>query len=274
MSIDIPIGADLTGKVAIVTGGGALDDGIGNGRAAAILMARAGASVVVVDQKKELAERTVEMISQLAGNAVALEADVTQPEDCASVIKGALDEYGRLDVLDNNVGIGSRGTVVDETLETWRRVMQVNVDSMFLMSKYALPAMIESGGGGAIVNVSSISAILPRGLTTYSTSKGAVIALTKAMAVDHGADNIRVNCVLPGPVYTPMVYTRGMSDELRENRRNANLLPKEGSGWDVGHAVLYLASPMADYVTGHSLVVDGGTTLKGPERDTQPQLTG
>jgi NAD(P)-dependent dehydrogenase (short-subunit alcohol dehydrogenase family) len=146
--------------------------------------------------------------------------------------------------------------------------MRINVDSMFLMSKYAVPAMIESGDGGAIVNVSSISALRPRGLTAYSTSKGAVIALTRAMAVDHGKDNIRVNCVLPGPMYTPMVYGGGMTEAARANRRRAAVLPLEGNGWDVGGAVLFLSSELARFVTGQALVVDGGVTLRGPERDT------
>ena len=123
---------------------------------------------------------------------------------------------GRLDCLDNNVGIGSMGSVVDETEENWARVMHVNVDSMFLTCKHAIPAMIRSGDGGAIVNISSISALRPRGLTAYSVSKGAVIALTQAMAVDHGPDGIRANCVFPGPVYTPMVYAKGMTDQARD----------------------------------------------------------
>jgi NAD(P)-dependent dehydrogenase (short-subunit alcohol dehydrogenase family) len=146
--------------------------------------------------------------------------------------------------------------------------MQINVSTMFLMSKYAIPA-IKDSGGGSIVNVSSISAIRPRGLTAYSASKGAVISLSKAMAVDHATDGIRVNCVLPGPVFTPLVYGRGMSDTAREIRRQSSLLQIEGTGWDVGNAVLYLVSDMARYVTGQSLVVDGGVTLKGPDRDTQ-----
>jgi len=265
----MPPGPDLTGKVAIVTGGGALDDGIGNGRAAALLLARAGARVAVVDRKRELAEHTVAMIDSAGGIGIALGGNVTEERHCEGIVHAVMDAWGRLDVLDNNVGVGSRGSVVDETLDNWRRVMQVNVDSMFLMSKYAIPAMTTSGEGGAIVNVSSISAIRPRGLTAYSTSKGAVISLTMAMAVDHGPDNIRVNCVLPGPVYTPMVYGRGMSERARAARRNANLLPIEGNGWDIGQAVLYLCSPMARYVTGQALVVDGGVTLRGPERDTQ-----
>ncbi len=182
------------------------------------------------------------------------------------MVEAALDRFGRLDLLDNNVGIGSRGTVLDETEENWRHVMQVNVDTMFLAAKHAIPAM-KRAGGGAIVNVSSISALRPRGLTVYSVSKGAVIALTRAMAVDHGPDGIRVNCVAPGPVYTPMVYQKGMSAAARDQRRKASVLGIEGTGWDIGHAVRFLLSDLARYVTGHVLVVDGGATLRGPERD-------
>ncbi|TMQ28373.1 MAG: glucose 1-dehydrogenase [Candidatus Rokuibacteriota bacterium] len=268
MALSVPDSWGLAGKVAIVTGGGAAGDGIGNGRAAAILLAKAGARVVVVDRDKALAGRTVEMIREVEGEAIALEADVTQARDCAAMVQAALDTFGRLDLLDNNVGIGSRGSVVDEPEETWRRVMQVNVESMFLAAKHAIPAM-RRAGGGAIVNVSSISALRPRGLTTYSVSKGAVIALTQAMAVDHGPESIRVNCVAPGPVYTPMVYQRGMSATVRDRRRNASLLKIEGTGWDIGHAVRYLLSDYARYITGHVLVVDGGTTVTAPERDSQ-----
>ena len=269
MAMDVPDSWGLEGKVAVISGGGAAGDGIGNGRAAAILMAKAGARVVVVDRDKALAQRTVEMIKEAKGaEAIALDADVTQARECARMVQAALDTYGRLDYLDNNVGIGSRGSVVDEPEENWRRVMQVNVETMFLTAKHAIPAM-KRHGGGAIVNVSSISALRPRGLTTYSVSKGAVIALTQAMAVDHGRDGIRVNCVAPGPVYTPMVYARGMSDTARERRKNASLLKVEGTGWDIGHAVRFLMSDYARYITGHVLVVDGGTTVTAPERDSQ-----
>jgi len=267
VTLEIPDDLGLVGKVAIVTGGGAAGDGIGNGRGACILLARAGARVVVVDREKALAQRTVAMIEEAGGQGVAVEADVTRAADCAAVVQTALDRFGRLDLLDNNVGIGSRGTVLDETEENWRRVMQVNVDSMFLMAKHAIPAMRRQGGG-AIVNVSSISALRPRGLTAYTVSKGAVIALTRAMAVDHGREGIRVNCVAPGPVYTPMVYQRGMSANARDKRRQASALGIEGTGWDIGHAVRFLLSDHARYITGHVLVVDGGTTLSAPERDS------
>jgi NAD(P)-dependent dehydrogenase (short-subunit alcohol dehydrogenase family) len=259
---------ELEGKVAIVTGGGAAGEGIGNGRAAAILLARAGAAVLVVDRKLELAEQTLKMIQKEGGRAAAMAADVTKAGDCEGMVAEALDRFGRLDILDNNVGVGSAGSVVEETEDRWNRVMTINVNSMFLSSKYAIPAMTESGDGGAIVNVSSISALRPRGLTAYSTSKGAVITLTQAMAIDHAGEGVRVNCVAPGPVYTPMVYSRGMSEEARERRRLASPLGIEGSGWDIGYAVAFLASPRARYITGQVLVVDGGVTLASPPRGT------
>src|SRR6476661_3347947 len=194
--------AGLAGKVAIVSGGGAAGDGIGNGRAAAILLARAGTKVVVSDLDKRLAQRTVE--------------------------------------------------------------------TMFLLSKHAIPAMIKTAKGGAIVNISSISALRPRGLTTYTASKAAVIGLTQAMAVDHGKDHIRVNCICPGPMYTPMVNRgNGMTEANRAQRAQASVLKIEGTGWDIGQGVRFLMSAHARYITGQVLVVDGGVTLQGPERDSQ-----
>ena len=263
--------AGLAGKVAIVSGGGAAGDGIGNGRAAAILLARAGAKVMVADRELGLAQRTVEMVETEGGTAAALDCDVTSEADCRRLVEATTERWGRLDFLDNNVGIGSRGSVVDEKPEAYRRVMQINVESMFLLSKYAIPAMIGTAKGGAIVNISSISALRPRGLTTYTVSKAAVIGLTQAMAVDHGRDNIRVNCICPGPLYTPMVYARGMSEAARSQRTRASLLNTEGTGWDVGHAVKFLLSDYARYITGQVLVVDGGVTLQGPERDSRDQ---
>ena len=259
----------LAGKVAIIAGGGAAGDGIGNGRAAAILLARAGTQLMVVDRDLSLAERTVAMILKEGGTAAAQAADLTQEQHCRAMVEACVARFGRLDFLDNNVGIGSRGSVVEETPESWRRIMQVNVEAMFLTSKHAIPAMVATAGKGAIVNISSISALRPRGLTAYSASKGAVIALTRAMAVDHAAEGIRVNCVAPGPMFTPMVYGAGMSAAAREQRRNASALGLEGTGWDIGHAVRFLLSDHARYITGQTLVVDGGTTLRAPDRDSQ-----
>jgi len=258
----------LFGKVAIVSGGGARGEGIGNGRAAAILLARSGTKVIVADRELARAEQTVATIADEGGSAAAVAFDATDEGDCMRLVETTLSRFGRLDFLDNNIGIGSRGSVVVETAAEFRRVMEVNVESMFLLSKYAVPAMIESAQGGAIVNIASISALRPRGLTAYTTSKAAVIGLTRAMAVDHGQDNIRVNCICPGPIYTPMAVGRGMSDAAREQRKSASLLNVEGTGWDIGHAVRFFFSNHARFITGQVLVVDGGVTLKSPERAT------
>ena len=255
----------LAGKVAIVTGAGSRAAGIGNGRAAAILFAREGARVLVVDRSRAAAEATLKMILGEGGEAAVFDADVTRSDDCAAMVDDAVRRWGRLDILDNNVGIGGRGTVVEVSEEDWERVMRVNVTGMMLASKHAIPVLAR-GGGGAIVNISSISALRPRGLTPYSVSKGAVIALTRAMAIDHAQQGIRVNCVAPGPVYTPMVYADGMSEELRERRRCASPLGIEGTGWDVGYAALFLVSDEARYITGVVLPVDGGVTIASPSR--------
>ena len=197
----------LEGKGAIVTGGGSEGEGIGNGRAAAILLARAGARVFVVDRFLGLAQNTAEMIIAEGGEAIAHEADLAVEEQCRGVVETAVAQFGRLDVLDNNVGVSSKGTVIDESQEDWAKVMRINVESVFLTSKYAVPAMIESGDGGAIVNIASTAAIRPRGMTAYSTSKGAMMSLTRAMAVDHGADGVRVNCVSSPAPFTRQGYS-------------------------------------------------------------------
>jgi len=229
------------------------------------VFAREGARVLCVDQSKDAAEATRAMIVGEGGEAAVFAADVTRSGDCRAMVEEAVRRWGRLDILDNNVGIGGRATVVEVEEGDWDHMMRVNVTSMMLASKHAIPAMAK-GGGGAIVNISSISALRPRGLTPYTVSKGAVIALTRAMAVDHAAQGIRVNCIAPGPVYTPMVYAAGMSPELRDQRRRASPLGIEGTGWDIAHAALFLASDEARYVTGVVLPVDGGVTLTSASR--------
>ena len=256
----------LKDKVAIVAGGGAAGQDIGNGRAASILLAEAGAKVLVVDKDKLLAETTVQMIEERGGEASWISGDLTKSDQCKKVVDFAISKWGRLDILDNNIGVASKLSVVDESEENWDNIMDINLKPMFLMSKYAIPEMIKSGNGGSIVNISSISATRPKGLTTYSASKGAVLSLSQAMAVDHGADGIRVNCILPGPVYTPMVYSNGMSKDHRSQRQNASLIEIEGDGWDIGKAVVYLSSNWARYITGHLMVVDGGCSLSARPR--------
>jgi len=255
----------LEAKVAIVTGAGSRAAGIGNGRAAAILFAREGAKVLIVDNKPPAAEETLAAIAAEGGEADIFIGDVSRAADCRAMVEQAVRRWGRLDILDNNVGIEGQGSVVSVAENEWDQVMTVNVKSMMLTGKYAVPAMAK-GGGGAIINISSISALRPRGLTPYSTSKGAVIALTRAMAIDHAKDGIRVNCIAPGPMYTPMVYGAGMSEDARERRRRASPLSIEGTGWDIGYAALFLASEEARYITGVVLPVDGGVTLTTPPR--------
>jgi NAD(P)-dependent dehydrogenase (short-subunit alcohol dehydrogenase family) len=250
----------LAGMVAIVTGGGSRGPGIGNGRAAAILFAREGARVALVDRVAAWAEHTASLIADEGGEAFVLEADVTRDADCTRVVAEAVDRFGPINILHNNVGISGSGSVVDTD-----DVMRVNVKSMMLMSKHVVPVMA-ANGGGAIINISSVSSIRPRGLTPYSTSKGAVNALTMAMAVDHASQGIRVNCILPGPVFTPMVQSGGMTPEQRAIRAKASPLGTEGTAWDIGWAAVFLASPEARWITGQLLCVDGGMTLVGPSR--------
>ena len=262
----MPLKPRLEGKIAIVTGAGSRAPGIGNGRATSILFAREGAKVLVVDNNPTAAEETLEIIRKESGKAEAFVADVSKAEDCRAMVERAIKQWGRLDILDNNVGVSGRGNAVSVEENEWDRVMAINVKSMVLTGKYAVPAMA-AAGGGAIINISSIGALRPReDMTPYSTSKGAVIALTRAMAVSHGKDGIRVNCITPGPMYTPMVFSRGISMEMRERRKQASLLKIEGTGWDIGYAALFLASDEARYITGITLVVDGGVSLASPSR--------
>ncbi len=251
----------LAGKVAIVTGAGSRGDGIGNGRAASVLMARQGARVLLLDQVEAWVGRTAQMIRDEGNICEVMIADVTQAADCEASVRRAGELWGRLDILVNNVGIsGPKGTAVEVDIEAWEAAMRVNLTSMVLMTKYAVPAMARSGGG-AIVNLSSFAGLFGGYPSLfYPTSKGAVLNLTRAMAAHHAEQKIRVNCVAPGTVYTPMVSTagNGMSEEVRAARRDRSLLKVEGTGWDIGNAVLYLVSEEARWVTGILLPVDAG----------------
>ena len=252
----------LEGKEAIVTGAGSSGEGVGNGKAASILFAREGAMVLLVDFQEDRARETLDIIQEEGGVASTLQGDMTKIDDCERMAQTAMERYGRVDILDNNVGISQRGTVVEVSEEDWDKVMTVNLKTIMLASKATIPHII-AGGGGAIINIASIAGLRAHSSTPYTTSKAGVIGLTFSMAADHAADNIRVNAIAPGLVYTPMVAPR-MNDDLRQFRADAAPLKTEGTGWDVGYAALFLASDEARWVTGICLPVDAGLTSVHP----------
>ena len=252
----------LEGKVAIVTGAGSSGPGVGNGRATATLFAREGAKVLLVDITEERAAETMEMIQAEGGVASTVQADVTKAADCEHMVETCIERYGRLDILDNNVGISRRGTVVEVSEEDWDHIMAVNVKTIVMCSKFAIPRMIEAGGG-SIINISSIAGLRAHSSTPYTASKAAVIGLTISMAADHGPDGIRTNCIAPGLVYTPMVAPR-MDDDLRQIRSSSAPLRTEGTAWDIGNAALFLASDEARWINGVILPVDAGLVATSP----------
>lgn len=263
---------DLVGKVAIITGAGSRASGIGNGRAAAVLLAEAGAKVALVDSAAEHLTETVALVEKVGGEHLALTADVSDAADCERVVERVVEAWGGVDVLFNNVGVvGPSGSVVDVDLEAWDRCFDINVTSMVLMSRFAIPHM-RRRGGGSIVNTSSIAGVLgAHPSVIYSATKGAVTNLTRAMAATHGPENIRVNALVPGFLHTPMVYGQGLSEEDRIRRRNVAPLGVggvEGTGWDVGEIVRFLASEKARFITGTNIPVDGGLTAVIPMTDT------
>jgi NAD(P)-dependent dehydrogenase (short-subunit alcohol dehydrogenase family) len=245
----------LSDKVAIVTGAGSRGPGLGNGKATAILFAREGAKVLCVDATVERAEETVKTIAAEGGDAVAFSADVTRAHECRAMVAAVVDRFGGLDILHNNVGIESRTDIMEVTEEEWDRVIAVDLKSMMLASQAAIPRLSERGGG-VITCVSSIAGLRGHGRTAYAAAKAGVIGLVTTLAEQLGPLGIRVNAIAPGPVWTPMVASLGQ--ELREKRRLSVPLRTEGTAWDVGWAAVYLASDEARWVTGHTLVVDGG----------------
>jgi len=248
----------LKGKTAIVTGAGSRGPGLGNGKAAAILFAREGARVLCVDAKLENAEETAKLIAQEGGEAVVFAANVTRKADCQAMVTAALERWGALDILHNNVGIESRKTLFEVTEEEWDHVMAVDLKSMLLATQAAARPMVERGRG-SIVCVSSIAAMRGHGRTAYAAAKAGVIGFVRTCAAQLGPQGVRVNAIAPGMVWTPMVENVG--HEMREKRRRASPLGTEGEGWDVGWAAVYLASDEARWVTGQTLVVDGGVTM-------------
>jgi NAD(P)-dependent dehydrogenase (short-subunit alcohol dehydrogenase family) len=250
----------LSGKVAVVTGAGSRGPGVGNGKAVATLFAREGARVICVDQILERAAETVATIEAEGGVAVAVAADVTKPGDCERMVGAAVERFGRLDILHNNVGINARQSIREVTEQVWDQVMAVNLKSIVFSSQAAIPHL-EAAGGGAITNISSIAALRHyAGIPAYQTSKAGIIGLTISMAGDLGEKRIRVNAIAPGQVWTPMAASH-MSDRRRAERRRSGFIQEEGTAWDIGWAAVYLASDEARWVSGQVLVIDAGVTL-------------
>lgn len=259
----------LEGKVAIVTGAGSTPGpGIGTGKATAVVLAREGADVLLVDLYPERAEETLAMIeAEGAGKAKVHAADVTRAADCEAMVADAVATFGKLDILVNNVGRASLGTVVDTTEEAWDQAFAINLRSAFLASKYAVP-QIAKAGGGSVVNIASISALRGDGTVAYSAAKGGLIAMTVDMAYSHGRDGIRVNAIAPGHITTPMVLSVSQpgphAEFMNTMRSEAGLLGTPGDGWDVGWAAAFLASDEARWITGTTLPVESGVLSVTP----------
>jgi NAD(P)-dependent dehydrogenase (short-subunit alcohol dehydrogenase family) len=258
----------LKDKIAFVMGAGCVGEGWGNGKATAVLFAREGATVICVDRDLASAERTVASIEGEGGKAHALRADITSAADIDTAVSAAISRHGRIDILQNNVGIAEPGgpETIDEA--SWYRVMAVNLKGFFLTCKRVLPEMVKQGGG-AIVNVSSVASVttISVPMISYYSSKAGVNHFTRAVAVEYAAKGIRCNAVLPGLMNTPMIVKpyKGVYDSVDDMiaRRDAMVpMGKMGTAWDVAHASLFLASDDAKYISGALLPVDGALTCR------------
>jgi NAD(P)-dependent dehydrogenase (short-subunit alcohol dehydrogenase family) len=264
----------LAGNIAVVFGAGACGPGWGNGKAAAVAYARAGAKVVAVDVHLDRADETRAIIADEGGLCRAAEADVAQGADVAAVFELCEREFGGVDILHNNVGVSAMGGPAEIDEATWDRVLDANLKGMFLTCRHAIPIM-ERRGGGAIVNIGSVSGMRYLGLPqiSYATAKGGIVTMTKAIAAQYGPKNIRANVISPGIIDTPLLAagasapfraTYGVADpeEARALRARTIPLRRFGDAWDVANAAVFLASDEARYITGAELVVDGGLTCQ------------
>ena len=247
----------LHGKVALITGGAS-----GIGQATAFLFAREGAAVVVADLNEAGAMSVEQAITQNGGQAISVRADVSRAADCQRVVNRSLETFGGLHLLFNNAGIICRASVTELEESDWDRIMNVNVKSVFLMSKHVVPVMVKAGGGSIINMASGWGLVGGPKAAVYCASKGAVVLLTKAMAIDHGPENIRVNCICPGDTDTAMLRAEAQQlGELEAHFLASSAdrpLRRIGRPEEIAQAALYLASDASSFVTGTTLVVDGG----------------
>ncbi len=246
----------LKNKVAIVVGAGSIRPGMGNGKATAILFAREGARVACVDLRLEAAETTASIIRDQGGEAIAIAADATKETQVQSMVQQVISRYGKIDILFNNVGIGLGESGLKIKEQDWNMVMDTNLKSILITCKYVVPEMIKNGGG-AIVNNASMAAFYGHYNYPYAASKAGVIAFTRCLAVGLARYNIRVNCVAPGYIATPMV------ESLMGARRDAIIeqrvpLKRHGKPEEVAYTVLFLASDESSFITGQTICVDGG----------------
>lgn len=248
----------LKDKIAIVVGAGSIRPGIGNGKATAILFAKEGAKVVCVDRNLDAGGETVGMITSTGGEAIAIQADASKETDAKRIVDETISKYGRIDVLFNNVGIGSGGRGLAVTEKEWDTVMNINLKSILFVCKYAVPEMIKCGGG-TIVNNASMAAYYSYPTYAYAVSKAGVIALTRCLAGGYARNNIRVNCVAPGLMDTPMV------SEIQTESRKASVqripIQRQGRAEETAKTVLFLASEESSYITGQTIQVDGGQII-------------
>ncbi|MFV2089047.1 MAG: SDR family NAD(P)-dependent oxidoreductase [Pseudomonadales bacterium] len=259
----------LENKIAVVIGAGQTPgETIGNGRATALRFAQEGARVVCVDRSAESASETLAMIEADGGQGLLVEADVTREDACLRVVEVVEAGYGRIDVLHNNIGIGSGdGGATSMTEEVWDRIFATNLTSIMFLCKHALPGM-RARGSGVITNISSVAAVCSVGIVAYKTSKAALNAYTHALATANARFGIRANVIMPGLMNTPMAIegnvAAGADRETLIARRDAQvpLGGKMGSAWDVANAALFLASDEAGFITGVNLPVDGGQSAK------------
>jgi NAD(P)-dependent dehydrogenase (short-subunit alcohol dehydrogenase family) len=261
----------MAGKVAIVTGAGSVGPGWGNGKAAATLLARQGAKVFLIDINPEAVAETKSIIEAEGGTCATHICDMTRSADVAGMVQACVDRFKRIDILVNNVGGSAPGDAVSMTEEVWDRQIDFNLKTAFLGCKYAIPVMLEQGRG-TIVNIASVAGMRNdftsgRSHVGYSASKAGVIQLSRSTAGTYAKAGIRVNTVVPGLMHTPLVEARlaktvgGNDAQKLIDARNAVVpMGHMGTGWDVAHAVLFLASDEAGYITGTEIIVDGGLT--------------